>query len=591
VAPEPEPGPEPTAPIDPEAVLERPFTRVRRGYDPLEVQQALMALAAELRAGQERERELAFHLQEVEVALAEVRAKDPERLSALLGEETARVIGAANTAADDIRAKAVADGERIRRQAERVADRILEGARREGRELVVEAQAVRERMLRDTARRRKLLRQQLEQLHAGRDRLLAAYAVVRERLDETTRVLDVAVPEARRAAEEAGRQAGTEIDTEMAAVLAAARADDERRMTGAMAEGAGVAEGAETERAAQPIPGAASVSPEGVASAAGSTGPTPLAPDPIEGRHSSAVRVIRTTAEHPVVRVAPAPSEAEPPAPRAGTDEASEAHERGETPDVQVHDGRAPEGVPAHEPADEPSADEPSGEAPSAEAPSGRAAVPPAVEDHVPDVAPVRPPSAGPSRVAGMFARILEEAVPADVEVDVDVGAVGAVGAVPDVTGGPGADTPDPGADGRVLLGRALARRLKRELSDEQNELLDGIRRAGVVPDAESFLPEPEDHVGRYANAALGVLAGAGDRATAAELAADVAAELVGPLRDRYAAARAVAADPEELAEAVRAIVRDWKAHRVDALAAGAASRGLERSGSPMTVPERGPLG
>jgi hypothetical protein len=52
-----------------------------------------------------------------------------------------------------------------------------------------------------------------------------------------------------------------------------------------------------------------------------------------------------------------------------------------------------------------------------------------------------------------------------------------------------------------------------------------------------------------------------------------------------------VAADPEDLAESVRAVVRDWKAHRVDALAADAAARALDRSGSPMTVPGRRPLG
>ena len=86
----------------------------------------------------------------------------------------------------------------------------VEAGRQEGREMVAEAQKVRERMLNDLARRRKAFRQQIERLQAGRDRLLAAYDVVRETLDVATDELQVALPEARLAAETASLRAGDE---------------------------------------------------------------------------------------------------------------------------------------------------------------------------------------------------------------------------------------------------------------------------------------------------------------------------------------------------------------------------------------------
>ncbi len=62
----------------------------------------------------------------------------------------------------------------------------LAAARQEGRVMVAEAQAVRERVLRDLAVRRKRTRQQVEKLAAGRERLLEAYDVVRRTVGEAT---------------------------------------------------------------------------------------------------------------------------------------------------------------------------------------------------------------------------------------------------------------------------------------------------------------------------------------------------------------------------------------------------------------------
>ena len=57
-------------------------------------------------------------------------------------------------------------------------------------------------------------------------------------------------------------------------------------------------------------------------------------------------------------------------------------------------------------------------------------------------------------------------------------------------------------------LERSLARHVKRELSDEQNEMLDAVRRDPEAP-AEQLLADPEDHVERYVNAASATLSDA----------------------------------------------------------------------------------
>ena len=116
--------------------------------------------------------------------------------------------------ADDMRREAeaerermLADGERARAEAEAAAEQIRASAREQGRRLVGEAQAVRERMLADLARRRRTAREQLERLNGARERLLAAYEVVKRTVDEATTELTVALPEAK-AGQRAGHAAG-----------------------------------------------------------------------------------------------------------------------------------------------------------------------------------------------------------------------------------------------------------------------------------------------------------------------------------------------------------------------------------------------
>src|SRR6266850_376192 len=159
-----------------EEVAARTFATSFRGFDQAEVRLFLKRVGDELLALAENERQLRQSLDE-----ARERAAHPEldekALTAALGESTAL---------------------RERAASESAAE--LEAARMQGKEMVGEAQAVRERLLGDLARRRRLAHVQIEQLRAGRERLLEAYRVVRRTLDEATEELTVAEAEARVAA-------------------------------------------------------------------------------------------------------------------------------------------------------------------------------------------------------------------------------------------------------------------------------------------------------------------------------------------------------------------------------------------------------
>ena len=122
---------------------------------------------------------------------------DDEALTRLLGEETARVLNAARESAHEIREKAEQSAARMlleasdeatrmreeaeieasRRRADAASDAEAElsMAKQQGREMVTEARAYRERVLSELARRRELAREQIEQLVHGRDRLMQAF--------------------------------------------------------------------------------------------------------------------------------------------------------------------------------------------------------------------------------------------------------------------------------------------------------------------------------------------------------------------------------------------------------------------------------
>ena len=185
-------------PSSPDAIASASFSTSRRGYDQTEVRDLLRMVAAEMARLQEREKFLERELRTAQRGNTNSAvALDEEVVTRMLGEEAARILQTAREAASQIKIRsedgasrmlreATDEAQRLREEAEVEAARRrqdassdaeseLQMAKQQGREMVNEARAYRERVLSELARRRELARQQIEQLMHGRDRLLQAF--------------------------------------------------------------------------------------------------------------------------------------------------------------------------------------------------------------------------------------------------------------------------------------------------------------------------------------------------------------------------------------------------------------------------------
>jgi len=185
-------------PSSPAAVASAQFTFTRRGYREEEVRDFLRQVSVELARLLERERFLQNELQALQTRNPiDVAAIDEASITALLGAEAARVLSAAREAAQAIRDRAAESAEQIVKEASREASRLLEEstieasrrrsdvsseaeqelelAKQQGREMVAEVRAYRERVLADVAKRTEEARRELERLVHERERLLSAF--------------------------------------------------------------------------------------------------------------------------------------------------------------------------------------------------------------------------------------------------------------------------------------------------------------------------------------------------------------------------------------------------------------------------------
>ncbi len=559
--------------LDPDAVGRREFTRSRRGFDQIEVRAFLNAAAAQLRTERQRQVDLTRKLADAEARATRSRASDAQRLTTVLGEETARIIDAAREAAEEMRARVEAEAEQLRDEASRrlaeakeEADATLAQARADAvaardqatteamaeveqakdraREMVEEARAHRERVMHDVARRRKGLRAQYQTLAGVRDQML-------ERLDASQGLLGGAIEEVRRALDEDAElvhpvETADGIDAEDGDATDTAALDEERIF----------------HRVRTPAP------------------PTAEDEDVDEP-----VEVVEAEVGDEAADVEPTVSEAE----AAAADVEDASTEDGAVEDAAIGDEDASTEDGAVEDASTEDAISNDDAVTAEDAPTEDDGDP-ADED-----------------VDQLFAKLRAESIgedPSDPSDGVEAEAVGATeddaealldlrdevtrdeDGADEVTDAPEAADPrtDPfGARDQALttVDRTLQRQLKRVLADDQNGVLDRLRTLRGKPTAERVLTELDDLAVAARDVSaddlieayqIGVehIGGSGGDAAAvsAELAGVYEGLIVEPLRAGTSALLDVSDDVDELSEQVRAAYRTFRTEQLGEVSA-----------------------
>jgi cell division septum initiation protein DivIVA len=483
-------------------------------------------------------------------------------------------------------------GEQARQDGLADADRTRASAREESKRLVDEALLVREHILQDLARRRQGSREQLERLNAARERLLDAYDVVKRTVEEATSELRVAPSEAKIAGDMAMRRVQAEPEPSI----------DDMEAEVATARIAGLLE---------PLPASAVVANAAAAVEEIEEPETDEDPaDQFEDELTELEREIEVEVDE--VEEAPETVEVEI---EVAAEAIVEVEIAAEAPDEADDDEDEDED-------DDAGTDDQAGADDHADM---FARVGPPfdwrVEVEAANELMARGPLPGSSDIDELFARLRGQNDGPEVETEVPVGAV-AVMADDDVQTVEGDDVevvededtavePDDEdaaaeqeqveeqedeqeeeqeeevLDGRELVDalmhqrdeaiddveRSLSRLLKRALADEQNEVLDLLRRNKPVT-AEELLPTVAIHVARYADAArddldLAALYGAESvggqpDGTAEALAAELGQTVVDPLRERITRSFAeTGGDLGEITDRLRALYREWKGQRI----------------------------
>ncbi|HEX4980448.1 MAG TPA: DivIVA domain-containing protein [Ilumatobacteraceae bacterium] len=524
--------PDPTSPA---SVAEAKFSTARRGYDPDEVRELLRSVAAELRRLQDRE----LHL-ERELRTAQSRAfdgtdgLDDDTVARLLGEETLHVLQTARESASQIKIRAEEGVARILREATEDANRTREQAE-------IDASRKRTDAAADADAEVSLAKQ------PGREMVNEARAYRERVLSELTRRREMA------------------------------RQQIEQLILG-------------RDRLLQVFERARLVAVDVVSEL------TPL------GEPDEYVDLSPTTG--PVPMMVPARSLAANADPATAAADVADVDGR----DAEVADDADTDaGVETEwEAASEHVGDDVDRETATAGDSEADVATDVAI-DRAADLQPATPDEASPEgseNVVELFPGKPES------EIHVDTGALFArlrAGSVDSDGAGDDRDRDTDGDTGRVdadadadasaesIFDRrdaalvplivASARKLKRVLADEQNDVLDALRKTAAVTDLSAILPPDSDHIDRYADAIgdelhAAAVAGAGttgDGSSAAlrksigkssaldPVRSAIAADLVGPLRERLS--RSVtdgAGDNDDITKRVRAVYREWKTQHID---------------------------
>ena len=422
----------------------------------------------------------------------------------------------------------------------------MEAARAQGREMVAEAQAVRERVLRDLAVRRKKARQQVEKLNAGRERLLQAYDVVRRTIDEATDELSTSLSDARLAADAAARRIEDEPEPTLEEL-------DEEVSTAGLVD----------------LP----IADVGRAPTTDGEAPGPFSGEvPAVGRRREPRRRTVEAAEA-TGRPRGAPRAQGPPpqgdlrgAPAGRVLQGGAARRRARA--SASSPSRAPSREPDGARARSRGAARPPRSRPTADARRG-GRVRPACAARAGDDR--RRPRTSAPRTRRPSARRRGAEAEAD-EPDADDGHAEADADAPTEDGRsrPPSRERD---DALAPIDKELARRLKRALADEQNEVLDLLRR--VKPKGvDDVLPAPDDARRPLVRGRLdrrsptrrtaGAAWAGGTAGSIADLADELAQSLTAPLRERIDRSFAASdGNLDDVADRVRALYREWKGQRL----------------------------
>ncbi len=423
-----------------EAVAEA--TRVREEADASAV--------ARLAAAEARSEEL---LASAEAVLAERTAEAEDRAAEL------------TTAAERIRTEAEQAAASARSAADAEADVIVEQARSDGREMIDEVRVARERILRDLAERRRVARRQIEGALAGRDQIV--------QLLRQTGADVAATVEGLAAADDAASEAA---DRAAAAVVA-----DPERELGELREELGI----EGDRSVRADPGSG-----GSAAAELDVGPTPAAEareDALTDGGTVSTEAVSTEAVSTEAVSTEAVS-SDDPASGGATVHDLFARIRGEESVDDSADGSADPVDDSAHPVDDatgsPGAEVAASAAPSAAPASGSTEV---LDDPAIDLTEGAAGSDGPDGHNGSDGSDPVSAPDADGTSDDGTSddSAGDVG---------GASVLDHRDELLAPVEKALARGLKRLASDEQNEILDRLRRVKRGrPDPAEILPTGAD--------------------------------------------------------------------------------------------------
>ncbi|MGH9214195.1 MAG: DivIVA domain-containing protein [Acidimicrobiales bacterium] len=554
-------------------------------------------------------------------ALRREAAGELERRRSEADEIVAQMVSEAEAECEALRRA----GDQDRRDASDEAKAIRAQGEEEGHQMVAEAQLVRERMLRDLARRRRAAREQLERLHAARDRLLAAYEVVRRTVAEATAELQVALPEAKIAGDQAMRRVHGEPEPtvdELEAQVSMARIaglldplqpidrpvsqadewvdDSEPGLADEPADdaGAGLAREAGDDAGAG-LPGRPGdrLAPGFPGERVDDSAPV-LGGEPVDAQGRSGDQPRDVVQPEPADELA-VPPEVDPgdlpPADSqpvvTGDDELTvEPGEPRETEDIEDSDdaeGPDDRGEDASDDATQPAPDLDElfarlreGQGHDAGGADDAVAVDDSEAMLVGAVAEARPVNG--DRADGL-AKVhapprAERSPQADRgAVDDEADARGGDGHDQIATGGRDADLLRQRDEALGTIEHDLARLLKRALADEQNEVLDLLRRT-TPTSVDDLLPAVADHAERYADAARDELeaaanCGAIHVADAQEpqsegfcdgVAAELGQAIVEPLRERIARSFAeTGGDLGEVTGRLRALYREWKGQRI----------------------------